>query len=109
MRGRISPGRGGGSARRVRDTRGCVRGRGLAAPPRPHRGLAGSRRCAPRERRHPAAERGGKGDGIKVEQAVLGLTALGNMFIELYADRTGSPVDSVIRDAAALAYDDPPS
>jgi hypothetical protein len=40
---------------------------------------------------------------------VLGLTALGNMFIELYADCTGSPVDSVIRDAAALAYDDPPS
>jgi len=36
-------------------------------------------------------------------------TALGNMFIELYADCTGSPVDSVIRDAAALAYDDPPS
>lgn len=25
----------------------------------------------------------------------------------LYADGTGSPVDSVIRDAAALAYDDP--
>ena len=41
--------------------------------------------------------------------AVLGLTALGNMFIELYADCTGAPVDSVIRDAAALAYDDPPS
>jgi hypothetical protein len=31
------------------------------------------------------------------------------MFIVLYADCTGSPVDSVIRDAAALAYDDPPS
>jgi len=33
----------------------------------------------------------------------------GPMFIKLYADCTGSPVDSVIRDAAALAYDDPPS
>jgi hypothetical protein len=31
------------------------------------------------------------------------------MFIELYADCTGPPVDSVIRDAAALAYDDRPS
>jgi hypothetical protein len=31
------------------------------------------------------------------------------MFIELYADCTGAPVDSVIRDAAALAYDDPTS
>jgi hypothetical protein len=31
------------------------------------------------------------------------------MFIELYADCTGSPVDSAIRDAAALAYDGPPS
>ncbi len=50
-----------------------------------------------------------QGDGSEVEQAVLGLTALGNTFIKLYADCTGSPVDSVIRDAAALAYDDPPS
>ncbi len=40
---------------------------------------------------------------------MLGLTALGNMFIELYANCTGSPVDSVIRNAAALAYKDPPS
>ena len=31
------------------------------------------------------------------------------MFIELCADCTGFPVDSVICDAAALAYDDPPS
>ena len=50
-----------------------------------------------------------QGDGSKAEQAVLGLTALGNMFIELYADCMGAPVVSVIRDAAALAYDDPPS
>ena len=32
-----------------------------------------------------------QGGGSKVEQAVLGLTALGNMFIELYVDCTGSP------------------
>jgi hypothetical protein len=50
-----------------------------------------------------------QGDGSKAEQAVLGLTGLGNMFIELYANCTGSPIDSFIRDAAALAYDDPPS
>jgi hypothetical protein len=31
------------------------------------------------------------------------------MFIVLYADCTGSSVASAIRDAAALAYDDPPS
>jgi len=38
---------------------------------------------------------------------VIGLTALGNMFMELYADCAGYPVDSVIRDAAALMYGDP--
>jgi len=48
-----------------------------------------------------------KGDASTVEQAVLGLTALGNMFMELYADCAGYPVDSVIRDAAALMHDDP--
>jgi hypothetical protein len=40
---------------------------------------------------------------------VIGLTALGNMFMELYADCSGYPVDSVIRDAAALMYGDPDS
>ena len=52
-----------------------------------------------------AAER----DPAAAEQAVLGLTALGNMFMELYADCAGYPVDSVIRDAAALMYGDPSS
>ncbi len=47
------------------------------------------------------------GDPSAIEQAVVGLTALGNMFIELYADCAGYPVDSVIRDAAALMYGDP--
>jgi hypothetical protein len=50
-----------------------------------------------------AAER----DPTAAEQAVIGLTALGNMFMELYADCAGYPVDSVIRDAAALMYSDP--
>ncbi len=52
-----------------------------------------------------AAER----DPTAAEQAVIGLTALGNMFMELYADCAGYPVDSVIRDAAALMYGDPSS
>jgi hypothetical protein len=43
------------------------------------------------------------------EQAVLGLTTLGNMFIELYADCAGSSVDSVLREAAALRWDDGPT
>ena len=42
-----------------------------------------------------------------MEQLVVGLTALGNMVIELYADCAGYPVDSVIQDAAALMYGDP--
>jgi hypothetical protein len=46
-------------------------------------------------------------DPAAAEQAVIGLTALGNMFMELYADGAGYPVDSVIRDAAALTYGDP--
>lgn len=48
-------------------------------------------------------------DQAAAEQAVIGLTALGNMFIELYADCSGYPIDSVIRDAAALMYGDPTS
>ncbi len=52
-----------------------------------------------------AAER----DPTAAEQAVLGLTALGHMFMELYADCAGYPVDSVIRDAAGLMYSDPSS
>ena len=48
-------------------------------------------------------------DPTAPEQAMIGLTALGNMFLELYADCAGYPVDSVIRDAAALMYGDPSS
>ena len=46
-----------------------------------------------------------KGDASTVEQAVLGLTALGNMFLELYADCSGYPIDSIIRDVVALRHD----
>lgn len=42
-----------------------------------------------------------------MEQAVIGLTALGDMFMEHYADCAVYPLDSVIRDAAALMYGDP--
>jgi hypothetical protein len=38
-----------------------------------------------------------------VEQAALGLTALGNTFLELYADCSGYPIDSIIRDDVAQA------
>lgn len=41
-----------------------------------------------------------------VENAVLGLTALGNMFIELCADCAGRPVETVLEDAATLEWDD---
>lgn len=40
-----------------------------------------------------------------VEQAVLSLTALANMFLELYADCSGYPADSIIEDAVALRHD----
>jgi hypothetical protein len=40
-------------------------------------------------------------------QLALGLTALGNMFLELYADCSGYPVDSIISDVVALRHDDP--
>ena len=50
---------------------------------------------------------GAKGEASTVEQAVLSLTALANMFLELYADCSGYPADSIIRDAGALRHDDP--
>ena len=48
-------------------------------------------------------------DPTAAEQAVIGFITLGNMLMELYADCAGYPVDSVIRDAAALMYVDPSS
>lgn len=42
------------------------------------------------------------------EQAVFGLTALANMFIELYADCAASSVEVVLLEAAALEFDTGP-
>jgi carboxymethylenebutenolidase len=49
----------------------------------------------------------GDGDGTTIEQAVLGLTALGNMFLELYADCAGSSADAVLREASSINWDKP--
>ena len=54
------------------------------------------------------AEAAAEDGAAAVEHAVLGLTALGNMFIELYADSAGRSVDAVLQDAAALSWDDGP-
>lgn len=48
-------------------------------------------------------------DPAVAQQAVLGLTALGNMFLELYAERAGSSTETVLHDAAALNWDDGPA
>lgn len=48
-----------------------------------------------------AAERGAG----TVEQAVDGLVALGNMFLELYADSAGLSIERVLREAAAVPDD----
>jgi hypothetical protein len=50
-----------------------------------------------------------EGDPAVVQQAVLGLTALSNMFLELYAERAGSSPETVLYDAAALNWDDGPA
>jgi hypothetical protein len=47
-----------------------------------------------------------EGDPVVVQQAVLGLTALCNTFLELYAERVGSSAESVLHDAATLGWDD---
>ena len=74
-------------------------------------GLIAAWRAASDARRRSAVARrlaeAAKGEASTAEQAVLSLTALGNMFLELYADCSGYPVDSIIRDAVALRHDDP--
>jgi hypothetical protein len=50
-----------------------------------------------------------EGDPAVAQQAVLGLTALGNMFLELYAERAGSSTETVLYDAVALNWDDGPA
>lgn len=57
---------------------------------------------------HRLAEAAAEDGAAAVERAVLGLTALGNMFIELYADSADRSVDAVLQDAAALSWDDGP-
>ena len=72
--------------------------------------IAAWRAASDARRRSAVAQRlaeAAKGDASTTEQAVLGLTALCNMFLELYADCSGYPVDSVIRDAVALLHDVP--
>jgi hypothetical protein len=54
------------------------------------------------------AELAAEGGAAAVEHAVLGLTALGNMFVELYADSAGRSVETILADAAALEWDDGP-
>lgn len=55
---------------------------------------------------HRLAELTAEGGAAAVEHAVLGLTALGNMFLELYADSAGRSVDAILQDAAALRWED---
>jgi hypothetical protein len=72
-------------------------------------GLIAAWRAADDARRRSAvAQRlaeAAKGDESTVEQAVLGLIALGNMFLELYADCSDYPVDSIIRDVVGLRHE----
>ncbi len=51
------------------------------------------------------AEVAAEGGAATAEQAVTGLVKLGNMFLELYADRAGLSIEWVLRDAAAVADD----
>lgn len=44
---------------------------------------------------HRLAEVTADGNATTIEEAVLGLTTLGNMFLELYAERAGSSADAV--------------
>ena len=69
------------------------------------RAASDARRRSVVARRLAEAAKGG--EASTVEQAVLSLTALANMFLELYADCSGYPADSIIRDAVALRHDDP--
>ena len=91
MRACISPGRGetaldvSATLADVSEDRGWQLALGLIAA---WRAAGDVRRASAVTRRLSEAA---KGDGSMVEQAVLGLTALGNMFIELCADCTGSP------------------
>jgi hypothetical protein len=51
------------------------------------------------------AEVAAAGGPAAVEQAALGLSDLAGMFIELYADRAGESLDTVLGEAAAALRD----
>jgi hypothetical protein len=51
------------------------------------------------------AEVAAEGGPAAVEQAALGLSDLAGMFIELYADRAGESLDTVLGEAAAALRD----
>jgi hypothetical protein len=56
---------------------------------------------------HRLAEVTADGNATTIEQAVLGLTTLGNMFLELYAECAGSSADAVLREASSINWDEP--
>jgi hypothetical protein len=51
------------------------------------------------------AEAAAEGGTATVEQAVTGLVALSNMFLELYADSAGLSIERVLWEAAAVPDD----
>lgn len=68
------------------------------------RGTAGARRPAAVTRR--LAELAACGGPATVEQVVVGLTALADTFLELYAECAAAPVGWVLREAPELTVDD---
>jgi hypothetical protein len=84
---------GGAEARRLRTAIGLIEA---------YRATGNGRR---RSAVAPGLAEPGKGGPEAAEQAMHGLTALCNMFVELYADCAGLPVDVVLREAAAALGD----
>lgn len=70
------------------------------------RGAAGARRPAAVKRR--LADQAASGSPATVEQIVVALTALADMFLELYADTAATPVSWILRETAELTLDDGP-
>lgn len=90
----------------------CVAERGVEVPGRrlaldlleAWRGTDGPRRPAAVTRR--LAELASPGGTATMEQIVVALIALTDMFIELYAESTAAPVRWVLRETAELTPDD---
>ena len=70
------------------------------------RGTAGARREVAVARR--LADLAAHGGPATVEQIVVGLTALADTFLELYADTAAAPVGWILRETAELTLDDGP-